>query len=309
MRSHRVLGIFFVLVTISFAAYGQATRTWVSGVGDDANPCSRTAPCKTFAGAISKTATGGEINALDPGGFGGVTITKSITIQGADFVVSSLVSGTNAIVINAPSTAEVYLRRISLNGLGTGLSGIRVLAAGRVTIEKCNIFGFNTAIDVAPSAASLLRVAISETTIRGSKSLGVKIAPTGLAINGFVFTSLDRVEVTGTFNNGVTGGGSGLFLDGGSSTHVANSNISENEGSGVFIRNASDVSLHASSVFRNVTGIKTDVGSPSVRLFASSVYGNSTGFSIVTGTIASHGNNAIAGNGGLQTPSSVINTQ
>ena len=62
-------------------AHAQATRTWVSGVGDDANPCSRTAPCKTFAGAISKTAAGGEINVLDPGGFGAVTITKSITIS------------------------------------------------------------------------------------------------------------------------------------------------------------------------------------------------------------------------------------
>jgi hypothetical protein len=63
-------------------AQAQATRTWVSGVGDDANPCSRTAPCKTFAGAISKTAPCGEISVLDPGGFGAVTITKSITING-----------------------------------------------------------------------------------------------------------------------------------------------------------------------------------------------------------------------------------
>src|SRR5688500_2946121 len=62
-------------------AQAQATRTWVSGVGDDANPCSRTAPCKTFAGAISKTAAAGEINCLDPGGFGGLTITKSIMIR------------------------------------------------------------------------------------------------------------------------------------------------------------------------------------------------------------------------------------
>src|SRR3569833_3224253 len=62
-------------------AYAQATRTWVSGTGDDANPCSRTAPCKTFAGAISKTAAGGEINCIDTGGYGAVTITKSITID------------------------------------------------------------------------------------------------------------------------------------------------------------------------------------------------------------------------------------
>src|SRR2546426_6768037 len=76
-------------------AQAQATRTWVSGVGDDANPCSRTAPCKTFAGAISKTFIGGEIDALDPGGFGAVTITKSITIDGAGTLASILSSGVN----------------------------------------------------------------------------------------------------------------------------------------------------------------------------------------------------------------------
>src|SRR6476469_1582926 len=82
-------------------AYAQATRTWVSGVGDDANPCSRTAPCKTFAGAISKTAPAGEINVLDPGGFGAVTITKSITIRSDHIEAGVLVSGTNGIVVSA----------------------------------------------------------------------------------------------------------------------------------------------------------------------------------------------------------------
>src|SRR5438128_323295 len=83
-------------------AAAQATRTWVSGVGDDANPCSRTAPCKTFAGAISKTAAGGEISALDPGGYGAVTITKAITINGdGGQVASILVAGTNGIVVAA----------------------------------------------------------------------------------------------------------------------------------------------------------------------------------------------------------------
>src|SRR4051794_24295465 len=84
------------MLVLPALAFGQATRTWVSGTGDDANPCSRTAPCKTFAGAISKTAAGGEINALDAGGYGGVTITKSLTINGVGHTVGALVSGTNA---------------------------------------------------------------------------------------------------------------------------------------------------------------------------------------------------------------------
>src|SRR5512133_3144791 len=82
-------------------AYAQATRTWVSGVGDDVNPCSRTAPCKTFAGAMPKTAPGGEINVLDPGGFGAVTITKSISIISVGMEAGVLVSGTNGIIVNA----------------------------------------------------------------------------------------------------------------------------------------------------------------------------------------------------------------
>src|SRR5574338_693370 len=75
------LALFVLTLGISSIANAQATRTWVSGVGDDANPCSRTAPCKTFAGAISKTAASGEINCLDPAGYGAVTITKAITID------------------------------------------------------------------------------------------------------------------------------------------------------------------------------------------------------------------------------------
>src|ERR1700685_513484 len=88
------------LALFALPANAQATRTWVSGVGDDANPCSRTAPCKTFAGAISKTSNCGEIDALDPGGFGALTITKSITIDGGGGQVASvLVVGTNGFVV------------------------------------------------------------------------------------------------------------------------------------------------------------------------------------------------------------------
>src|SRR5437016_4235485 len=118
------------IFTFAFAsiAQAQATRTWVSGVGDDVNPCSRTAPCKTWAGAISKTAACGEIDALDPGGFGAVTITKSIILDGTGTFASTLASSTNGIVINVAATDFVTIRGISINGAGTscsfGLSGI-----------------------------------------------------------------------------------------------------------------------------------------------------------------------------------------
>src|SRR5712691_8776960 len=111
--------LLFVAITLAFSALAQAqaTRTWVSGVGDDVNPCSRTAPCKTWAGAISKTAVGGEIDAIDPGGFGTVTITKSITIDGAGTLASILAAGTNGVNVNdsgsgSPGTIIVTLRNL-----------------------------------------------------------------------------------------------------------------------------------------------------------------------------------------------------
>src|SRR6476469_5011932 len=120
-------------------AAAQATRTWVSGVGDDANPCSRTAPCKTFAGAISKTATGGEINVLDPGGFGAVTITKSISITAIGMEGGVLVSGTNGIVVNVPNATDtVLLEGLDIEGIGTGLNGVNIVTSGKTTIRNCS---------------------------------------------------------------------------------------------------------------------------------------------------------------------------
>src|SRR5258706_2225101 len=107
------------MVLVASSAFAQATRTWVSGVGDDVNPCSRTAPCKTFAGAISKTANGGEISVLDPGGFGAVTITKAMTIDGGGITGSILNAATTGILINAPATDTVTIRNLSINGAGS----------------------------------------------------------------------------------------------------------------------------------------------------------------------------------------------
>jgi hypothetical protein len=132
----------FVLATASLA-HAQASRTWVSGVGDDANPCSRTAPCKTFAGAISKTATNGEIDALDPGGFGQVTITKSITLDGGGGQgFASILASTTGVIVNA-SGATVTLRRISIFGFGASATrGINAISVGTLNVEELTISGF-----------------------------------------------------------------------------------------------------------------------------------------------------------------------
>src|SRR5437016_1494217 len=117
----KIVAIAIFMFAFASLAQAQATRTWVSGVGDDVNPCSRTAPCKTFAGAISKTADNGEIDCLDPGGFGAVTITKSIVLDGGGTLGSILGGGTpSCVIINDQglNTKTVTLRRLSINGSG-----------------------------------------------------------------------------------------------------------------------------------------------------------------------------------------------
>jgi hypothetical protein len=163
-----ILGFVFICVSLllgSAPAAAQATRTWVSGVGDDANPCSRTAPCKTFAGAISKTATSGEINVLDPGGFGAVTITKSITIRSDHTEAGVLVSGTNGIVVSAGASDTVILEGLDIEGLGTGLDGVHIIGGGATYVINCDIRHFTqNGVSIATNTAGS-RVFIQDSKI------------------------------------------------------------------------------------------------------------------------------------------------
>src|ERR1700674_1174488 len=128
-----ILGLALMLiVSAAGSANAQATRTWVSGVGDDVNPCSRTAPCKTFAGAYSKTAASGEINVLDPGSFGAVTISKSITIRSDHVEAGVLAAGISGIIVNAAATDRVVLEGLDIDGVGTGLHGVSIVAGKEV---------------------------------------------------------------------------------------------------------------------------------------------------------------------------------
>jgi hypothetical protein len=159
-------------------AQAQATRTWVSGVGDDANPCSRTAPCKTFPGAISKTAPGGEIDALDPGGFGALTITKAITIDGGGGqVASELASLGNGIVVQAGVNDVVILRNIRFNGIqqtgSPGINAVRFTSGAALVIENCDIFGYGTwGIDFESGGTSALYVSNTTLANNGAGTTG-----------------------------------------------------------------------------------------------------------------------------------------
>lgn len=171
------------------AADAAATRTWVSGVGDDINPCSRTAPCKTLAGAISKTAPRGEINAMDPGSFGTVTITKAITIDLSDAYGNVLNTvGTNGIVVDAGPDDDVVLRGIHVNGtsgefgspacpVATGVNGIVLRQARSLVVQDSTIQQQTTAgLQLSP-AASGARVVLDDVTVSGACGSGVLAAP------------------------------------------------------------------------------------------------------------------------------------
>ena len=187
-------------------AAAQATRTWVSGVGDDANPCSRTAPCKTFAGAISKTAAKGTISVLDPGGFGALTITKSINIATDQSYGGILSASTNGITINAGALDTVTIDGLSIDGAGTGLNGVRFLAGRSLTMTNCAIRGHlggdGVGIDIAPTAGSST-ILISNCTVSGN-NIGVRVQPTGSSIAAVFLDRviIERSGVRGVFANG-----------------------------------------------------------------------------------------------------------
>lgn len=211
----------FMFATVSIAQ-AQASRTWVSGVGDDANPCSRTAPCKTWAGAISKTAACGEIDALDPGGFGAVTITKSITLDGTGTFASILASLVNGIVINAASTDVITIRGISINGFCNGINGINILQAKTVNVEDCVIFRFNTGNGITVNETNDLNLNVRNTVIRDNTLDGINTFSSG----GTVKATLDRVSLTGN--------GNGLHARQTSRVTANNCNFSNNTTNGVF---------------------------------------------------------------------------
>ena len=231
----RLAGLAFFLA--STGAYAQATRAWVSGVGDDVNPCSRTAPCKNFAGAISKTAAGGIISVLDPGSYGMVTITKSLTIDGGGwFEASILASGASGVVVNAAGI-NLVLRNLRISGgtaVSPGVNGVRFLYGASPRIENCHISYFRDAtagngngVMVDASAAGTYRLFILNSTIVSNgvgNDGGVRLRPTGAST--FVFADIRN---SGISNNN----GCGVLSRDRTFVTVTGSNISGNTRSGV----------------------------------------------------------------------------
>jgi hypothetical protein len=288
------------IFTFAFASFAQAqaTRTWVSGVGDDANPCSRTAPCKTFAGAISKTAKDGEISVLDPGGFGTVTITKSITINGThgSGFGSVLSAGTaQGILINITDSLDVRktvrLVTLNINGASTGTDGIRILSATEVNIEDCVLDGFtNAGINDTRSISGRLNV--QDTVTRNTVQSGIRVVPTG----GTTTAMLDNVRAVGSTGNG------GYAQSGSVKGTVRNCFFNGNATNGIFADGAGDLNIDNCNISHNGTGI-FPVAPAVVKLINSTLADNGTSINAGgTGQVSSNGNNNVTGNTSTNPP-------
>jgi hypothetical protein len=274
--------VFVTVLSFAALAEAQATRTWVSGVGDDANPCSRTAPCKTFAGAISKTADGGEISVLDPGGFGAVTITKSITINGEGAEAGVLAAGTNGIIVNAQPEDVVTIRGLMIHGAGTGLDGIRYLAGKALHVQQTKVQSFTGAcIAAAPGGGTLT---VTDSDLGDCAGGGVDAASSSAApLN----VNLERVVIRST-SAGIAAGANAMV-------NVSQGNLSNNE-NGVLVDAASAVVVADGNRFAfNGNGAQATAGK--IFVGRNTFAGNNRGIRPNGGGIISMGDNSFAGNG------------
>jgi len=296
--------LMFLLVTMSASA--QATRTWVSGVGDDVNPCSRTAPCKTFAGAISKTASGGEIDVLDPGGFGTVTVTKPMTFDGTGTFASSLASATIGFQINSSvANTTVVIRGISINGAGTtlGTKGVRVLtnagATVNVHIEDCVIFNFSVAgVSVETSAAA--NVFIRNTTIRTCQD-GIDVTPSA----GTVGLHVENSKIDQNTAHGVN-------LVSNTKASFAGTSINHNGQTGLILSVASaEADLDRCDMNFNQNGIFAGAGgAPMIRITHCMITGNTVnGIFLNGGTVRGFTSNLCEGNAGGNAVTNIVGPQ
>ncbi|HEY6141403.1 MAG TPA: right-handed parallel beta-helix repeat-containing protein [Thermoanaerobaculia bacterium] len=297
----RVIVLSVLCLSITALAHAQATRTWVSGVGDDANPCSRTAPCKTFAGAISKTATGGIINCLDPGGFGAVTVTKAIMIDCTGTLGSILSSGVQGIIVNALTNHQVIFRNIDISGAGTtlGTNGINIIQAGSVQLQGVYIETYSGRGVETTNSSNTISVSIDHTHIQNVGQQGVIGISTG--------TGKTILSVTNSYIAHNTGDGIDLASPNASSFSVYNTVINKNGGVGVQIETSGDNGVVESCIIsNNATGVNVNPGA-TMRLSRNSIF-NSTvnGIGGGGGTTKCFGTNVIDGNVGTQTCTSTV---
>jgi hypothetical protein len=303
-----VFGSLFALCLAGESAHAQSTRTWVSGAtGSDSNPCSITQPCMTFAGAYGKTAIGGEISVLSPGGYGALTITHAISIYNDGVGEAGiLVSGTNGIVIQAGASDVVNLRGLIFEGLNASVNGVLINTAARVSIQNCVIQGFSNGstgglagVNIAPTSGTI-DVKIQDTTIIHNNA-GIFIKPSNGATAN---VSIDHTRIDNNLGAGVrsdgTGGGT-IF------TGISDSSMSLNAANGVIAvtgPGSATVSMMRDVVHANtqygVQSNQTSGGTATVLVGESMISSNGSGAVEITGggTLQTYQTNQVVGSGG-----------
>jgi hypothetical protein len=294
-----LIGLALALCLPIVPAQAQASRVWVSGNGDDASPsCSRTAPCKTFAGSIAKVVAGGEIDCLDPGGFGFVTISKAITIDCSGTFGSVMVVGTG-FTIAAGASDKVVLRGLSINGVGTGSIGIAFMSGAQLTVEKCMILGLTShGINVTLGAAG--KVYVTDTLITNVGGDGIKAATTA----GTLQISIANTTIEAPAANGFEASGGAVV------TTITNSVIATAGDSAVLGSGPStQTNIDSSTLDNNNIAVNASVSGAILRVANNSLFNNGANFAIAAGgTIASNNTNRITASGGVP-PNAVLSTQ
>ncbi len=286
-----------ILLACSALTQAQATRTWVSGVGDDANPCSRTAPCKTFVGAFTKTATGGEVNALDPGGYGPITINRGITLDLGETYAGVVTSGGNAINVTAGANDVVILRNINLNGSGNSPKGINYVSGRQLVVEHCIIRGYATGIDVNLTGSGALNVRdveiMQSTPSSGAapaSAVGVRVTTT----SGTATASIDNLHTSDLNSYGIQAQSNAYVT-------VSNSRFDRTSagGTGAALQAENNANINADGVVITLgqNGVQVASSTATIRLSNCDLFSNSVAVSNPGGgTVQSFGTNRIAGN-------------
>jgi len=295
------LALLLVCGLATAPAQAQLSRTFVSSVsGNDANDCNRLTPCRTLQGAHDKTNDQGEITVLDPGGYGGVTITKSISIVNAGGGEAGILvsAGATGVTIDAPATASVSLRGLAIQGSGFGGSTGLVFNSGQaLTLTNCVIRDHTAdGIEFIPSGSS--RLALANTLVADNGGFGIVVQPSGA---GAVKAELDRLEI----HNNIS---VGLFVNGEDSTGtvdaIVRDSVAANNGYGLFVNSTAERAPTSLTMVRSVAadsrgnGIVATGPTATLRIGASTITGNPAGWAVRGGAVLqSFGDDEIAGSG------------
>jgi subtilase family serine protease len=289
-------------VTAMFSSPGGSSpvsQTWVSAsLGNDANPCTFEAPCRNFAAALALTQPGGEIDVLDPGGYGPLTITQSVSIQG-DQVGPS---GTSSIVVSAGASDVVSLRGLTFSGAGTsGVSGIQFNSGAHLIVEDCALQGFGVAgilFSPGSGSAATAEMDVRNTTIANNTS-GVLVKPTGGVA---ARVTLKGASIVNNIGGGLKADGTGG--SGAIDVTIANGNVSFNGGNGInAVSGQGSVAVKVVRITITSNGVagvqsnQSNGGMASVTVGNSTIASNALGLSAVAGgSLLSNGTNDVTGN-------------